>query len=111
MAAMGAGLLAARRNPRSAACRTVLAVGLFSLGLLPQGIQRVDGTHFAWASAVSLGFLPVGLSVLLGRPGSRTAVRNVVAAVLPVALVVRARARRAPRDADGRRAPLYGVPK
>jgi hypothetical protein len=85
---VGTGAWAVRRNPGSVPCRTLLAVGLFSLGLLPQGVQRVDGTHFAWASAVSIGFLPVGLSVLFRGRAGRTPVRHLVAGALVVALVV-----------------------
>ncbi len=85
---VGTGIMAVRRSRASLPARTLLAVGLFGLGLLPQGIQRVDGTHFAWATAVSIGFLPVGLTELLRRPLPRTAVRQVVASAAVVALIV-----------------------
>jgi hypothetical protein len=85
---VGTGIMAVRRDPGSVVPRTLLAVGLFGMGLLPQGIQRVDGTHFAWASAVSIGFLPVAISELLRRPVARAAIRNTVAAVAVIALVV-----------------------
>jgi len=85
---VGTGILAIRRNPGSVPSRTLLAVGLFGMGLLPQGIQRVDGTHFAWASAVTLGFLPIALSELLRRPLRWPAVRHLVAGAAVIALVV-----------------------
>ncbi|MBA2625028.1 MAG: hypothetical protein H0U89_05435, partial [Acidimicrobiia bacterium] len=61
------GAAAVRRDPSSWRARVLLAVGLFSIGLLPQGIQRTDNTHFAWASAVSIGLLPVALLELQRR--------------------------------------------
>jgi hypothetical protein len=85
---VGTGIRAVRRSPGSVPCRTLLAVGLFGLGVLPQGIQRVDGTHFAWATAVSIGFLPVGLSELLRRPLRRASVRYFVSGAVVVALLV-----------------------
>ena len=48
---------AGRRDPSSVRARTLLAVGLFCLGLLPQAIQRADSTHLAWVSAVPFGML------------------------------------------------------
>ena len=36
-------------------------VALFSLGTLPQAMQRVDSAHFAWVSSVPFGLLPVAL--------------------------------------------------
>ncbi len=51
---MGVG--AARRGNRR-----LLALALFSAGLLPQAIQRADSTHLAWVSCVPLGLLPAAL--------------------------------------------------
>ena len=65
LAGIGGWLL--RRDPASFRARVLLAVALYSVGLLPQGIQRVDTTHFAWASAIPLGMLPVALVELLRR--------------------------------------------
>jgi hypothetical protein len=47
-----------RSTPRG---RALLAVGLFSVGLLPQAIQRTDSTHFAWVSCVPVALLPLAL--------------------------------------------------
>jgi hypothetical protein len=57
-----------RRDPDSFRARVLLAAAMFSVGLLPQGIQRVDSAHFAWVTCVPLGLLPVGvLEVMRGR--------------------------------------------
>ncbi len=86
---LAVGIRRLRQDPASLRARTVLAIGVFSIGLLPQGVQRVDSTHFAWATTVSLGFLPVALYELLGprwlqrRPGLRAGLAGgVVLAVL-----------------------------
>jgi hypothetical protein len=54
--------------------RVLLVVALFSLGILPQALQRVDSAHFAWVGCVPFGFLPVGLyeAVRRRRPNIRT---------------------------------------
>lgn len=62
-----AGFWLVRRDRSAYSPRVVLAVAAFSLGLLPQGIQRVDSTHFAWATAISIGFLTVVLVEVLRR--------------------------------------------
>jgi len=50
------GVRAARRGNRR-----LLALALFSVGLLPQAIQRADSTHLAWVSCVPLGLLPAAV--------------------------------------------------
>ncbi|HEY6698072.1 MAG TPA: hypothetical protein VIZ67_07605 [Acidimicrobiales bacterium] len=50
------GIRAARRGNRR-----LLALALFSVGLLPQAIQRADSTHLAWVSCVPLGLLPAAV--------------------------------------------------
>ena len=37
--------------------RTLLAAGLFGLGILPQALQRPDSTHLAWVAVVSWSLL------------------------------------------------------
>ncbi|MGQ0805117.1 MAG: hypothetical protein ACT4PI_14800 [Actinomycetota bacterium] len=62
------GVRRLRREPDSLRARVLLAGALFSAGLLPQGIQRVDSAHFAWVTCVPLGLLPVGvLEAMRGR--------------------------------------------
>lgn len=53
---VGMGVRAARRGDRR-----LLALALFSVGLLPQAIQRADSTHLAWVSCVPLGLLPAAV--------------------------------------------------
>jgi hypothetical protein len=50
------GVRAARRGDRR-----LLALALFSAGLLPQAVQRADSTHLAWVSCVPLGLLPAAV--------------------------------------------------
>jgi Dolichyl-phosphate-mannose-protein mannosyltransferase len=59
------GIRAMRRAPREPAARILLAVALFSIGILPQALQRADSTHLAWVSCVPIGFLPVALIELV----------------------------------------------
>ncbi len=59
------GRFAVRRDPGRYQARVLLAAGLFGLGMLPQGIQRVDSAHFSWVSCVSLALLPVAVVELL----------------------------------------------
>ncbi|MGQ0823420.1 MAG: hypothetical protein ACT4OX_00060 [Actinomycetota bacterium] len=59
------GVRAVRAAPASRRARTLLVVGAFSAGLLPQAIQRVDSAHLAWVGCVPFGFLAVALLHLL----------------------------------------------
>ncbi|MGO9872991.1 MAG: hypothetical protein ACLPVY_04255 [Acidimicrobiia bacterium] len=61
------GWRAVRADRESLQARTLLVVALFSLGTLPQALQRVDSAHFAWVSAVPFGMLPVALVDLVRR--------------------------------------------
>lgn len=53
------GVWLVRRDPGSFRARVLLAAGLFTVGMVPQGVQRTDAAHFAWSSCVALGLLPV----------------------------------------------------
>jgi len=81
------------RRDRSFPARVLLAVALFSLGMLPQGVQRTDSTHFAWATAVGIGFLPVALFEVVRvwaprrRRGFQAAVAGLVVLVLLLAVI------------------------
>ena len=55
------GIRAVRKDRSSFQGRVLLAVALFSLGLVPQGMQRVDSAHFAWVSCVPFAFVPVAV--------------------------------------------------
>jgi hypothetical protein len=54
-------------EPRSVQSLTLIVMALFSLGILPQALQRADSAHLAWVSCVPLGFLPVALYEILHR--------------------------------------------
>ncbi|MEJ7583535.1 MAG: hypothetical protein WKF43_05460, partial [Acidimicrobiales bacterium] len=62
------GLRRVGQDRASTRARTLLCVGLFGVGLLPQALQRPDPTHLAWVSVVVFGFLPVALHEALRRP-------------------------------------------
>jgi hypothetical protein len=62
-------VLLVRSDPTSVRARTLLVVAAFSLGLLPQALQRADTAHLAWVSCVPLGFLPLAGTELLRRRG------------------------------------------
>jgi hypothetical protein len=65
---LAVGIWDVRRNRGRFEARVLLAVALFSLGILPQGLQRVDSAHFAWVSCVPFAFVPVAvLELLRGR--------------------------------------------
>lgn len=59
LALLATGVVALRRAPGDRRSRILVVVGAFSVGLLPQALQRPDTTHLAWVSCVSMVFLPV----------------------------------------------------
>jgi hypothetical protein len=75
------GVRAARRGDR-----WLLALALFSAGLLPQALQRADSTHLAWVSCVPLGLLPAAVADLVrtSRPGWSARRVGAVAIATPV---------------------------
>ena len=60
------GAQAVRRDRRSTRPRVLLAVALFSAGILPQALQRADGTHLAWVSCAALAFVPLAAVEAIG---------------------------------------------
>jgi hypothetical protein len=48
-----------RREPTAFRGIVLATVAAFSIGILPQALQRPDPTHLAWVSCVPFGFLPV----------------------------------------------------
>jgi hypothetical protein len=66
-----AGIRAVRAEPASMQARTLLVVAVFSIGIMPQAIQRVDSAHFAWVGCVPFGFLPVAIYDTFRRRVSR----------------------------------------
>ena len=77
---VGAGVWLFRRDTGSFKARALMIVALFSVGLLPQGIQRVDSTHFAWVGCVPLGFLPIAVFELARRRWPRRNTRGLALA-------------------------------
>jgi len=69
-----------RRDKGSFRARALIVVALFSAGLLPQGLQRVDSTHLAWVGCVPLGFLPVALFEVARRRWPRAGTRGLALA-------------------------------
>jgi len=85
------GRFAVKREPGRHAARVLLAAGLFGLGMISQGIQRVDSAHFSWVSCVSVALLPVAIFELLRlRTGTNGAFwrRTVCALAIPVGIVL-----------------------
>ena len=60
--------------------RRLLALALFSVGLLPQALQRADSTHLAWVSCVPFGLVAAALVVFLRN--------RVVAALVPLLVLL-----------------------
>jgi hypothetical protein len=77
-----------RADRQSRRGRTLLAAGLFSVGMLPQAVQRTDSTHFAWVSCVAIALLPLAIIEWTRRPFSwapRT--RSIIAGGLVLSLL------------------------
>ena len=76
-----AGVHALRRGDR-----WLLVLALFSVGLLPQAIQRADSTHLAWVSCVPLGLLPAAAAegIRAWRPRWPSGRQAMAAAAVPL---------------------------
>jgi len=88
---VGTGIWSMRRRPNALRSRVLLAAGVFSLGILPQTLQRPDSTHIAWVSCVSIGLVPIAIVELLAhREPSEwsTRHRRMLACAIPVAICV-----------------------
>ena len=83
------GVWAVRRQPGSVRPRVLLAVAGFSVGILPQTLQRADSAHLAWVSCVAMAFLPVAVLevVRARRPRWPTRTVGVVTAGALLAVV------------------------
>jgi hypothetical protein len=62
---VGVAIWDVRRDRSRFQARVLLAVTLFSAGMVPQAMQRVDSAHFAWVSCVPFAFVPVALLEIL----------------------------------------------
>jgi hypothetical protein len=78
---VGVGVWAVRRDPSRFQARVLLAVALFSLGMMPQAVQRVDSAHFGWVGCVPVAFLPIAFVEVLRAvaPRWQPRTRNVLA--------------------------------
>ena len=66
----------------------LIALSLFSLGLLPQAAQRADTAHLSWVSCIAFGLLPAFLAEVIRMRGTRWIVaRSVVLAPLVLMLL------------------------
>ena len=84
-----------RQAPTAVRTQTLVVVALFSIGLVPQAMQRVDSAHFAWVGCVPMAFLPiVAFELIRSRAGSapyptgRLALVSVGAVFLGIVLVI-----------------------
>jgi hypothetical protein len=66
----------------------LLAVGLVSVGILPQALQRPDSAHLLWVTCVSLPFLIPATIELVRRWRPRITMRRAVTAGGAVALAI-----------------------
>jgi hypothetical protein len=66
----------------------LLALGLLTLGILPQAVQRADTTHLNWVSCIPFGLLPAALSEWVRLRGGSFRVRAVVALTPLVVMTV-----------------------
>jgi hypothetical protein len=78
-----------RREPDAFRGIVLAAVAAFSIGILPQGLQRPDPTHLAWVSCVPFGFLPiVGVELVRWRRPTLALGRAFVCGVGPVLAIL-----------------------
>jgi len=71
------GWQAVRNRPGSIRARSLLVMGLFGAGILPQALQRVDSGHFQWVSCVVFAFVPVAGYELICRRAPKLKSRRV----------------------------------
>lgn len=78
-----------RRSPQAFRGITLAVVAAFSVGILPQALQRPDPTHLAWVSCVPFGFLPVvGYELVRRRQPTASPTRWFVLGTAPIVLVL-----------------------
>ena len=85
------GRIAVKRAPERHQAHVLLAAGLFGLGMISQGIQRVDSAHFAWVCCVSAALLPVAVFETLHvrtQSDGRFWRRTLCALAIPTAIVL-----------------------
>jgi hypothetical protein len=85
---LGFAIWQRRRGARTGRSAVLLAVGLVSLGILPQALQRPDSAHLNWVSCVSWPFAVVAVAEVLGRWRPDWDRRRAVAAGIATAVVL-----------------------
>lgn len=82
------GWRATRLDPSSVRARTLLIMGLFGLGIVPQAMQRVDSGHFAWVSCVVFAWVPIALYELGRRWAPKVEPRRLALGAVALILAV-----------------------
>jgi len=78
-----------RREPNAFRGIVLAVVAAFSIGILPQALQRPDPTHLAWVSCVPFGFLPVlAYELVRRRRPTSSPLRLYVASAVPVVVIL-----------------------
>jgi len=73
-----------RRERESLRSFTLMLVAAFSVGILPQALQRPDTTHVAWVSCVPFAFVPVAaVEVLRAWRPSLSPTRLLAGGIVP----------------------------
>ncbi len=73
-----------RREPGSLRSFTLVLVAAFSVGILPQALQRPDTAHVAWVSCVPFAFVPVaGVEVLRAWRPTLSATKLLAGGIVP----------------------------
>ena len=85
---LGFAIWQRRRGARTGRSGVLLAVGLVSLGILPQALQRPDSAHLNWVSCVSWPFAVVAVAEVIGRWRPDWDRRRAVAAGVATAVVL-----------------------
>jgi hypothetical protein len=62
---LAVGIWRTRRDPGALRTRALLAAALFTVGVLPQALQRADAAHLGWVSAVTVAVLPAAIVELV----------------------------------------------
>ena len=70
------GIWAVRRDRSATRPRVLLGAALFSVGLMPQALQRADTTHLAWVGTVAMALVPIALIEILRARRPRWTMRG-----------------------------------
>ena len=88
MALAAIAVWAIRRDPSSLRARVLLATAAFSVGILPQALQRADSTHLAWVACVPMALLPVAVLEVVRARRPELQPRTVAVATAGMLLVI-----------------------